>query len=156
MNRRAPRRLPTFELQFKSLYHAWAYYMNGYLGWESVAAGKNCYDAQTFNDANKNNDNTQMNATDDDGTDLQPNGNDKHLNCLGGENSIPSSRRNMIIVRQEDYAYDPQGVLAKILAFATRGAFDAEENKHLVVLSSVQDPRKESDAFNLAKEMDVS
>jgi len=104
----SPRRLPLLELQFKSLYHAWAYYMNGYLGWESVAAQKNCYETVTKGRLN---------------------------NCLGGQNNIPSNRRNMILVRQEDYSYDPQKVLAEIFAFATRGVIDSKKDKHLFVLS---------------------
>jgi hypothetical protein len=118
-----PRRLPTFQIQFKSLYHAWAYWMNGYLGWESVAAQTNCYEP----------------------------GSNEPENCLGGENSIPSNRRNMILVRQEDYSYDPQKVLAEIFQFATRGAIDAKKDKHLFVLSE-----ERTKATNYAEEMEVS
>ena len=82
--------------------------MNGYLGWESVAAQKNCYETVTKGRLN---------------------------NCLGGQNNIPSNRRNMILVRQEDYSYDPQKVLAEIFAFATRGVIDSKKDKHLFVLS---------------------
>lgn len=98
--------------------------MNGYLGWESVAAKKNCYSR------------TALEGDD---------------NCLGGQNNIPSSRRNMILVRQEDYSYDPQGVLAKIFAFATRGAINVEKDKHLFILSE-----EKSKATNYANEMNVS
>jgi hypothetical protein len=121
----SPRRMPLFEMQFKSLYHAWAYYMNGYLGWESVAAQKNCYFGTRYPKESEN--------------------------CLGGSNNIPSNRRNMILVRQEDYAYDPQKVLAEIFSFATRGAFDATKDKHLFVLSD-----KVSKGLNHTEEMDVS
>jgi len=124
LNRKSPRRLPTFEMQFKSLYHAWAYYMNGYLGWESVSAGKNCYDTASLHDTD---------------------------NCLGGENMITSGRRNMILVRQEDYSYGPQKVLAEIFAFATRGIIDAEEDKHLFVTSE-----EASKHTNYTDEMNVS
>lgn len=97
--------------------------MNGYLGWESVAAQKNCYDKTSK-------------------------GKD---NCLGGQNNIPSSRRNMVLVRQEDYSYDPQRVLAEIFAFATRGSIDAKKDKNLFVLSE-----QKSKATNYTKEMNVS
>jgi len=48
------------------------------------------------------------------------------VNCLGGANEIPSGRRNMALVRQEDDDYEPQKVLSDILAFASRGVLDAE------------------------------
>ena len=120
----SPRRLPNLSLQFKSLYHAWAYYMQGFLGWESVSSGRNCYESNATKGSE---------------------------NCLGGKNNIPSSRRNMILVRQEDYSYDPQGVLANIFAFATRGIIDAEKDKHLFFL--FEDGSK---GLNHTKEMDVS
>ena len=120
----SPRRLPNLSLQFKSLYHAWAYYMQGFLGWESVSSGKNCYESNVSK---------------------------RSENCPGGENNIPSSRRNLILVRQEDYSYDPQGVLAQIFAFATRGAIDAEKDKHLFALFEGN-----SKGLNHTEEMNVS
>lgn len=124
LDRKSPQRLPAFEMQFKSLYHAWAYYMNGYLGWESVSAGKNCYDKATLNDTD---------------------------NCLGGKNMIPSSRRNMILVRHEDYSHDPQKVLAEIFSFATRGVINADKDKHLFAISE-----EASTHSNYAEELNVS
>jgi hypothetical protein len=94
------------------------------LGWESVSAGKNCYDTASLHDTD---------------------------NCLGGENMITSGRRNMILVRQEDYSYGPQKVLAEIFAFATRGIIDAEEDKHLFVTSE-----EASKHTNYTDEMNVS
>lgn len=98
--------------------------MNGYLGWERVAAEKNCYENATRERLN---------------------------NCLGGHNNIPSNLRNMILVRQEDYSYDPQKVLAEIFAFATRGVIDAAKDKHLFVLS-----QDSLGGLNHTEEMNVS
>ena len=75
--------------------------MNGYLGWENLSAGKNCYDVYAAN---------------------------KTVNCLGGINVIPSNRRNILIVRHEDYVYHPKRILAQIFSFATRGVIDAEKD----------------------------
>lgn len=119
----SPRRLPTMELQFRSLHHVWAYYMNGYLGWESASAQMNCYDISTVK-----------------GSD----------NCLGGNNTIPSSRRNVILVRQEDFSIHPQKVLAEIFAFATRGKINAEKDKDEFV---VFEGEKKTDH---TKELEVS
>jgi len=98
-----PRRLPPLELRFRSLYNAWEYWTRGYLSWEMTSAGKNCY-------------------VDSDG---------KRNNCLGGSNKIPDNKRNILIVRYEDYLMTPRKVLAQIFSFATRGLINAktEEEK---------------------------
>ena len=72
--RNNPRRMPPLEIRFRSLFNAWEYYMRGYLSWEELSAGKNCY-AQSDSDGRNN--------------------------CLGGANKIPNSKRNILIVRYE-------------------------------------------------------
>ena len=73
--------------------------MRGYLSWEEVSAGENCY-AQTDSA--------------------------RRRNCLGGANEICASQRNIVLVRYEDYLLNPKRTLARIFSFATRGAIDAE------------------------------
>lgn len=99
------------ELRFRSLLNAWEYYTNGYLAWERISAGKNCY-------------NVESSGTDD---------SNKNFNCLGGINRIRSDKRNLVIVRYEDYLMNPKQVLAQIFAFATRGAINAEEDENKFV-----------------------
>ena len=100
--------------------------MNGYLGWESVSAGKNCYG---------NFSNTPSN---------------ERRNCLGGTNGIPSNRRNMLIVRHEDYVSSPRETLAKIFSFASRGVIDAKKDKDWITL--IEGPELE----NQTKKLEVS
>ena len=116
------------DIRFKSLYNAWEYWMIGYLSWERVSTGKNCYDPAFKSEWS--------------------------INCLGGENKIPSDKRNVVIVRYEgkwrilscidlryavcnsgkshnhtsipDYLLNPREVLAQIYSFATRGMINAK------------------------------
>ena len=74
LNRNTPRRMPALEIYFRSLFNAWEFYMKGYLSWEHLSAGKNCY-AQSDED--------------------------KGENCLGNSNKIPNGKRNILIVRYE-------------------------------------------------------
>ncbi|KAL9191096.1 hypothetical protein ACHAXT_000802 [Thalassiosira profunda] len=99
LRRSNPRRLPPMMLYFRSLYNVWEYYMRGYISWEEVSAGENCY-AKTASD--------------------------RRRNCLGGANEISASQRNIVLVRYEDYLLNPKRTLARIFSFATRGAIDAE------------------------------
>eukprot|EP00580_Thalassiosira_gravida_P017634 CAMPEP_0201665832 /NCGR_PEP_ID=MMETSP0494-20130426/6856_1 /ASSEMBLY_ACC=CAM_ASM_000839 /TAXON_ID=420259 /ORGANISM="Thalassiosira gravida, Strain GMp14c1" /LENGTH=130 /DNA_ID=CAMNT_0048144861 /DNA_START=152 /DNA_END=541 /DNA_ORIENTATION=+ len=98
--RNNPRRMPPLEMRFRSLYNAWEYYMRGYTSWEAVSAGKNCHGASQ----------SSSNSTREGGD-----------NCLGGANKIPNTKRNMVIVRYEDYLMKPKKVLAEIFSFATFG-----------------------------------
>mmetsp|Transcript_15854 Transcript_15854/g.32100 ORF Transcript_15854/g.32100 Transcript_15854/m.32100 type:complete len:381 (+) Transcript_15854:277-1419(+) len=96
-----PRRLPPLEIRFRSLFNAWEYYTNGYLAWEKVSTGRNCYDGNS----------TQLTYDD----------NSKRGNCLGGNNSINPSNRNVIIIRHEDFVQDPKEIVGQIFSFASRG-----------------------------------
>lgn len=100
-----PRRLPPFEMRFRTLYDAWAYYHAGYLQWEAESAGRSCY-----------------RPSPDDGTNHTAVKNVE--NCLGGPNRIPDGRRNVLLVRYEDYLADPKRVLSSIFSFATAGMID--------------------------------
>lgn len=97
--RRNPRRMPPLEMRFRSLFNAWEYYMRGYTSWEAVSVGKNCYA-----------DSNSRGST----------------NCLGGNNNVPNSKRNMVIVRYEDYLMKPNKVLADIFSFATFGLINSK------------------------------
>ncbi len=121
-----PRRLPPLDLRFHSPYHMWAYYMNGYLSWAKMSTGGDCYGLKTSI-------------------------RDKQTaaNCLGGNNTIPNGMRNVLIVRQEDYAYNPNKVLAQIFSFATRGLIDAKKVENDLILSDGDDSEQ-------AKKIDVS
>ena len=79
--------------------------MSGYLSWEEMSAGENCY-AQTYSAWRRN--------------------------CLGGANEISASHRNIVLVRYEDYLLNPKRTLARIFSFATRGAIDAEADDKFV------------------------
>mmetsp|Transcript_14076 Transcript_14076/g.28713 ORF Transcript_14076/g.28713 Transcript_14076/m.28713 type:complete len:430 (-) Transcript_14076:1753-3042(-) len=106
-----PRRLPPLDMRFQSLYHMWAYYMNGYLSWAKSSAGGDCYGFKTSRG-------------------------DKQMtkNCLGENNEIPNDRRNILIVRQEDFAHNPKKILAQIFSFATRGVINAEKAENDFIL----------------------
>mmetsp|Transcript_8810 Transcript_8810/g.16385 ORF Transcript_8810/g.16385 Transcript_8810/m.16385 type:complete len:437 (-) Transcript_8810:36-1346(-) len=116
--RNNPRRMPPLEMRFRSLYNAWEYYMRGYTSWEAVSAGKNCHVGAP-----------QSSLSSSDST---REGGD---NCLGGANKIPNTKRNMVIVRYEDYLMKPKKVLAEIFSFATFGLIDAkaDEDKFMPV-----------------------
>ncbi len=96
-----PRRLPPLEIRFRSLFNAWEYYSNGYLAWEKESSGRNCYDRGRvqYTQDYKN----------------------VHVNCLGGNNSIHPSKRNILIIRHEDFVQDPRKIVVQILSFASRG-----------------------------------
>jgi len=121
-----PRRLPPLDMRFQSLYHMWAYYMNGYLSWAKSSAGGDCYGFKTSRG-------------------------DKQMtkNCLGENNEIPNDRRNILIVRQEDFAHNPKKILAQIFSFATRGVINAEKAENDFILL-------DGDGSDQAKKIEVS
>ena len=98
-----PRRLPPFEMRFRTLYDAWAYYHAGYLEWEAGSAGRSCYRPPPPGGGTNR---TAVNNGE---------------NCLGGPNRIPDGRRNVLLVRYEDYLADPKRVLSSIFSFAGGG-----------------------------------
>jgi len=73
-----PRRMPPMEMQFRSLYNFWEYYVTGYLAWEKLSVGTSC---------------NSVNG--------QSGGMEERKNCIGGANKIPESRRNILVVRYE-------------------------------------------------------
>ena len=103
-----PRRLPPFEMRFRTLYDAWAYYHAGYLEWEAESAGRSCYRHSPGDSPDDGTNHTAANRE----------------NCLGGPNRIPEGRRNVLLVRYEDYLVDPKKVLSNIFSFATAGVID--------------------------------
>jgi hypothetical protein len=110
LHRINPRHLPPLEMRFRSLYNAWEYYMKGYLSWESMSIGKNCYA-----------------------------GVDSKINCLGGTNNVPKGHRNILLVRYEDYLTKPKRVLADIFSFASRGLIDTDTNEDNFVINDAQE-----------------
>ncbi|KAL7540886.1 hypothetical protein ACHAXR_010458 [Thalassiosira sp. AJA248-18] len=106
-----PRRLPPLEMRFRALYNAWEYYTKGYLSWESMSVGKSCY---------------------------VQSGSGGNINCLGGNNKI-KDKRNILIVRYEDYLMNPKNVLSQVFSFATRGLINAKKDKDKFVPYRLED-----------------
>mmetsp|Transcript_37623 Transcript_37623/g.79329 ORF Transcript_37623/g.79329 Transcript_37623/m.79329 type:complete len:448 (-) Transcript_37623:151-1494(-) len=131
LNRRSPPgRMPSLEIRFRSLYNAWEYYMSGYLSWEAISTGKNCYahsDGWRDSDIGKE-------------------------NCLGGINKIPDGKRNIVIVRYEDYVMNPKRILAEIYSFATRGLINATTDQDKFVPDGEQKIKESKKGLEKLKE----
>lgn len=114
-----PRRMPPMEMQFRSLYNVWEYYVTGYLAWEKLSVGTSC---------------NSVNG--------QSGGMEERKNCIGGANKIPESGRNILVVRYEDYLMEPKKVLVRIFAFATRGLINAKMDEDKFVPHDSSNLRK--------------